>query len=496
MQFWESMEFGALAVSLRATAGKSAGEIRDIQRSRLENLVRHARQNSSFYREKFAGAHESSFKLTDLPTSTKPELMEHFDGALTVADVRRADIEKFFEDEANIGKYFRDKYVLSHTSGSQGQPFLIVQPKENMELLFALHVSRGNHKSLSFWEAVKHLVTPARLAVVILKRGFYPSAVAFDHMPEGARPYIELLRLSMTDDDLIDRLAEFRPTHLTAYASVLHELARQIESGRLMLQPELEQVVNISERLMPQAREHYAEVFGTPVLDSYAMGECLFLTSGCPAGPGMHVNADWAILEVVDENNRPVPDGTKGAKVLITNLANHVQPIIRYEIGDIVTMATKDCGCGSNLPLVACVEGRDSDVFWIEGNQGQRALSPAVFDVAIGQIVEVREYQIVQDEPNRFRILVEPLPGEKLDRDRANRILREELEEHDLDERLKVDLQIVDRLAPEGGNKFKRVVSHVSPAADPNDKRVSRRRHQGAGNGGRTPERVGGAADE
>ena len=495
MELWESVEFGALAVSLRATAAKSAEEIRSIQRSRLENLVRHARQNSSFFRDKFAGINDSSFELTDLPTSTKTELMEHFNDALTVRDVRRADVEGFFEDDANVGKYFRGKYVLGHTSGSQGQPFLIVQPKENMELLFALHVSRGNHKSLSIWEAVKHLVSPARLAIVILKRGFYPSAVAFDHMPEGARPYIELLRLSMTDDDLIDRLAEFRPTHLTAYASVLHEVARQIESGRLALQPELEQVVNISERLMPQAREHYAQVFGTPVLDSYAMGECLFLSSGCPASPGMHVNADWAILEVVDENNRPVPDGTKGARVLITNLANHVQPIIRYEIGDIVTMATKDCGCGSNLPLVASVEGRDSDVFWIEGNQGERALPPAVFDVAIGKVVEVREYQIIQEEPNRFRILIEPLPGENVDRDRANRILRAELEEHDLDQ-LQVEFEIVDRLAPESGDKFKRVVSHVPPPTDRTDKRVSRRRHQDGGGGGRTPKRVGGAADE
>ena len=43
---------------------------------------------------------------------------------------------------------------------------------------------------------------------------------------------------------------------------MLHEIARQIESGRVSLKPELEEVVNISERLMPQAREHYVEIFG------------------------------------------------------------------------------------------------------------------------------------------------------------------------------------------------------------------------------------------
>ena len=129
------------------------------------------------------------------------------------------------------------------------------------------------------------------------------------------------------------------------------------------MKPELEEVVNISERLMPQAREHYAKIFGAPLLDNYSMGECLFLTNGCTETDGMHVNADWAILEVVDENNQPVPAGEKGAKVLITNLANLVQPIIRYEVGDILTMATEPCGCGSNMPLIDHVEGRDSDVF-------------------------------------------------------------------------------------------------------------------------------------
>ena len=103
------------------------------------------------------------------------------------------------------------------------------------------------------------------------------------------------MQLCVEDDDMLEQLAEFRPTHLTAYASVLHELARATEDGKLDLKPELKQVVNISERLMPQAREHYEKIFGAPVLDDYGMGECLFLTNGCAETGGMHVNADWAI---------------------------------------------------------------------------------------------------------------------------------------------------------------------------------------------------------
>jgi phenylacetate-coenzyme A ligase PaaK-like adenylate-forming protein len=209
---------------------------------------------------------------------------------------------------------------------------------------------------------------------------------------------------------------------------------------------------------VPQARRHYTEVFGTPILDDYAMGECLFLTNGCTKTGGMHVNADWAVLEVVDEENRPVPDGTKGAKVLLTNLANHVQPIIRYEIGDLVTMATELCGCGSNLPLIKQVGGRDSDMFWIKGKEGLRPLTPAVFATALDQVTKTREYQLVQEDATRFCIRIEPLPGAKLDREQVSQIVHKQLAEHGLDDELQVAVEIVDRLTTEGGNKFTRVV--------------------------------------
>lgn len=463
MEIWESLEFGVLAMSLRSVPTKSPEEIEAIQRSRLQELVAHACDNSEFFREKFAHIDRSSFQLTNLPTSSKSELMDNFERALTVDDVRREEVEEFFKDQGNIGKYFRDKYVLSHTSGTQGQPLLLVQAKDNIELLFALQAARGHSDGLSVWEAAKRFVSPARLAAVLLKRGFYPSGCAFEYMPEGAKSYLNVLRVTLMDEDLVDRLAEFRPTHLTAYASVLHELARHIESGRLTLKPELEQIVNISERLPPQARKRYAEVFDAPIFDDYAMGECLFLTNGCVKSGGMHVNADWAILEVVDENDQPVPAGTKGAKVLLTNLANRVQPFIRYKIGDIVTMADKPCGCGSNLPLIARIEGRDSAVFWIEGDGGLRPMPSAMIETALGHITEIREYQVVQEDPHTFLIRVEPLPGASPGDEHVGQIVRKQLEDYGLGGQLNVNVETAERLVPEDGKKFERAISKVKP---------------------------------
>jgi phenylacetate-coenzyme A ligase PaaK-like adenylate-forming protein len=460
MEIWETIEFGARAFLLQAGAAKPPNEIERLARSRLQQLVAHARGNSAFWSDKLASVDGDSFELTDLPISNKTELMENFDQAVTVDDVRRDEAESFLEDEANIGKYFRDKYVLSRTSGTQGRPLVVVQPKDNLELLFALQVSRGNQHAISLTDAVKHFVWPARLAAIIFKPGFYASATAFGYMPAGAKQYMDVKVLCACDDDMIERLADFSPTHLTAYASMLHQIAREIEAGRLSL-PDLEQVVNISERLLPHAREHYTHVFGTPVLDNYSMGECLFLANGCPTSGGMHLNADWAILEVVDEYNRLVPVGEKGAKVLVTNLANYVQPIIRYEIGDIIRMSTKPCGCGSTMPLIDHIDGRDSEWMYVKTDIGLRPLPPMIIEIALNQMLHFRDYQLIQEEDTRVRALIEPLPGVAFDRDRANRIMHEQLQRYGLDQKLEVELETVDSLKPEGDHKYQRVVCKV-----------------------------------
>src|SRR5215211_8281691 len=183
MDVWKSIECGAHAVLLKSAASNSPGEIERLGRSRLQQLTGYARANSEFWREKLTGVAVGSFALTDLPTSSKPELMDNFNRAVTADDLRRDEIESFLADESNLGIYFKDKYALSHTSGSQGQPLLLVQTKDNLELLFALQASRGYQKPVGIGDAIKHFLKPARLAAVIFNPGFYPSASAFHYMP-------------------------------------------------------------------------------------------------------------------------------------------------------------------------------------------------------------------------------------------------------------------------------------------------------------------------
>src|SRR5215213_1703753 len=148
MEIWQTIEFGARALLLKHGASKPPHEVERLARRRLQGLVRHARTHSAFWRDKLANINQDSFELADLPLSNKTDLMENFDEAVTVDDLRRGEVESFLEDDSNIGKFFRDKYALSRTSGTQGRPLVIAQAKDNIELLFALQVSRGNQHAI------------------------------------------------------------------------------------------------------------------------------------------------------------------------------------------------------------------------------------------------------------------------------------------------------------------------------------------------------------
>ncbi|HYX85333.1 MAG TPA: hypothetical protein VE777_10220 [Gaiellales bacterium] len=67
---------------------------------------------------------------------------------------------------------------------------------------------------------------------------------------------------------------------------------------------------------------------GVRATEVYAATEAPIIACGSPDHPGLSVCDDLVLVEVVDRENRPVPAGTPGHKVLLTNLVNHAQPLI------------------------------------------------------------------------------------------------------------------------------------------------------------------------
>lgn len=156
----------------------------------------------------------------------------------------------------------------------------------------------------------------------------------------------------------MEALNHAAPAILTLYPSTALLLVEEQRAGRLRICPALIELSGES-----SSREEVAQlaaVFRAPVHQLYACSETMLVAADCSEG-WLHVNDDWVVLEPVDADLRPTPAGEASHTVLLTNLANRVQPILRYDLGDSVLSKPGACGCGSPLPAIRVV-GRHDDV--------------------------------------------------------------------------------------------------------------------------------------
>jgi phenylacetate-CoA ligase len=462
MSLLQTLRFAACIGQILPVPKWNPDKVAKLQRRRLQRIVKLAIERSAFYREKYRGIDPDRFELSQLPPCNKTELMAHFDEMVTDPEVKQAKVERFVDDPENLGRWFLGHYAVSHTSGSQGQPMLILQDRKALEIFFALMCSRANPAGTpGILQGISRLLKPVRVAIVTMRRGAYPSGSAIEFMPELVGKFVRIKCLSSLQPDLTEELNAFQPNVLVSYASVLEALS--LRAGQLKLN-ELRQIANISEQLTSRARIRVEKTFGVPLPDHYAVGECLLLANGCQTGSGSHINSDWAILEVVDDNYQPVAPGTLGKKILVTNLANTVQPFIRYEVGDQISTNEGTCKCGSRLPLIAHVEGRAAEIFWIYDGQNHRMVHASLFHNVIDSLGEIREWQAIQRERNRLELRLELLPNSKFSVASDECALRRKFEESGLPSNVAIDLQIVPHLGPDPEtNKFRRMQTEVAP---------------------------------
>jgi phenylacetate-coenzyme A ligase PaaK-like adenylate-forming protein len=119
----------------------------------------------------------------------------------------------------------------------------------------------------------------------------------------------------------------------------------------------------------------------------------------CDRHRGLHVFEDQVLLEVVDDDYRPVPDGTPGSRLLVTNLFNRTQPLIRYELNDLVTVSPHACPCGRPFPLLESVGGRREDVLELPAAAGGSvAVHPVTLHSPLNGLAELSEYRIAYSD--------------------------------------------------------------------------------------------------
>ena len=154
---------------------------------------------------------------------------------------------------------------------------------------------------------------------------------------------------------IVEHLYAWQPELLIGYASMMRVLADEQLAGHLQIAPC--SVLCSSEVLTQETRRRAVQAWGESLFNAYSATEC-GMGAECDQHRGMHLMEDLAIVEVVDQDNRLVPPGAYGDKLLITTLFKYTQPLIRYELDESVRLSLDPCPCGRPFRLVDDVQGR------------------------------------------------------------------------------------------------------------------------------------------
>lgn len=394
----------------RRTHRKGPEAVRSRQQERLAELVVFARTNSPYYRRLYHGLPERIEDVTALPVTNKRTLMAAFDEVVTDPEVTRAAVEEFVADPARIGERFAGKYLVATTAGTTGTRGVFVLDDRYRAVASGL-MARLSADWLPAREVVRLVLRGGRFAAVVATGGHF-LAVATSTRELRERPRrrrrLRILPVHRPLPELVAELNAFDPLLFGAYASVLRLLASEQRAGRLRLRPVL--VLSTAEGLPPEERIRLERAFAAPVREVYGCTESGYAASGCAQG-WLHLIGDWVILEPVDAEHRPVPSGTVSHTVLLTNLANRVLPIIRYDVGDRVLVKPEPCACGNPAPALH-VQGRASDVLTFPADgPGRVTVPPLALGTVVDRVPGVELFQVVQTGPTGLRVRLHPAAG-------------------------------------------------------------------------------------
>jgi phenylacetate-CoA ligase len=366
--------------------GWDAGRLAVHQRDRLRMLLARAIAHSPCHAERLRGVDPDRFELADLarlPVMTKTEMMENFDTATTDRRLTRDLVERHLARSGTEPSLLLGDYVGLVSGGSSGRRGLFVQTLDEYAE-FAASVTRRAMAAV----AAAGGPPPDGLVIAMVGAGspVHSSGLA---AVTATRPPVRMVSApaSLPTAEIVRRLNAAQPPSLIAYAAKLAELAREQRDGRLRLN--LRSVTSVSESISPAERTAIGAAFGVPVIDMFVSTEGLVGHSE-PGSPVITFASDTCIAECTDDAGQPVPDGVASSKVLITNLHNLTQPLIRYELTDRFTPA----GTSEGGFLRASVEGRSDDLFRYAG----ASVHPFVIGAALLRAPAVREFQIRQTE--------------------------------------------------------------------------------------------------
>ena len=184
--------------------------------------------------------------------------------------------------------------------------------------------------------------------------------------------------------------------YLHGYSSMIYEVAKIVNKMNLDGKYNLKMIKGTSEKIYENYHNEVNKAFGLKIISEYGAAETGLIAFECEKG-NMHINVENVIVEIED------------GEIIVTNLLSKSFPIIRYKLGDKVTLSDPDfiCSCGRNHPVIIDILGRVGKKIIGYQKKYPSLMFYYVFkNLAVNSNI-VLNYQAVQNENGKVTLLIE-----------------------------------------------------------------------------------------
>ena len=348
-----------------------------------------------------AYVHEKRQEILDFHLQENP-FYQNFIGHKTIPSwgdvpiMQKADLQHPLKERLSNG-FNESKVYVNKTSGSSGHPFIFAKDQYCHALTWAEILDRFGWYDLDF-----HSSYQARFYGIPLDFVGYQKERLKDRLSSRYRfPIFDLSENKM--EHFLNQFRRKKFDYINGYTSSIVLFAKFIQKKNIILTdvcPTLKYCVVTSEMLYDSDKKLMQTAFGVPLINEYGASELDLIAFTNSKGEFV-VNSETLFVEILDENNRAVPNGTSG-RIVITGLYNKAHPMIRYDIGDTGILSPTST---MKKPVLQELIGRTNDVAQLPSGKTVPGLT---FYYVTKSVIEddgnVKEFVIVQTALDSFKI--------------------------------------------------------------------------------------------
>ncbi len=325
--------------------------------------------------------------------------------------MQKSDYQRPLAERISQGYAKRNLYI-NKTSGSGGTPMVFAKDKFCHALVWANTIRRFGWYSIDFNKSYQSRFYGHSLDFL--------ATLKFRIKDIIARRY-RFSIFDLSDDGLSKIVSEFgrrKFDYINGYTSPIVLLAKYLKRNNLILKevcPTLKICVTTSEMLFEDDQKLLEKYIGVPIINEYGASELEIIAFKNAEG-NWAVNAETLFVEILDDDNNPVPNGQEG-RIVVTALYNKAHPFIRYEVGDYGIL---DEASTPKNPILKRLIGRTNDYALLPSGKKPGGMTfYSITKKLFGDEGNVKEFTITQTSPEIFEIdytSEKELPKSEIDR--------------------------------------------------------------------------------